>query len=90
MSKSQGDRCGQSEATCAYALQVLPASEVPAIEAHIAACPDCRRELVGLRAVVDRFAAWPRDVLRPTASGPSMTISFPCNSDTSTPGSGVR
>lgn len=54
--------------TCAYALQVLHASEVPAVQAHIAACPDCRRELESLRPVVERFADWPADVLRPAAS----------------------
>src|SRR4029079_12833567 len=62
------NRCEQSEATCAYALQVLPASEVAAAEAHIASCPDCQRELVSLRPVVDRFVSWPTDVLRPTTS----------------------
>jgi anti-sigma factor ChrR (cupin superfamily) len=61
-------RCEQSEATCAYALQTLPASEVAAAEAHIASCPDCQRELESLRPVVDRFVAWPTDVLRPTRS----------------------
>jgi anti-sigma factor ChrR (cupin superfamily) len=38
-----------------------------AAEAHIA-CPECRRELESLRPVVDRFVAWPTDVLRPPAS----------------------
>jgi anti-sigma factor ChrR (cupin superfamily) len=54
--------------TCAYALQALPASEIAAAEAHIASCPDCRREFEALRPVVDRFASWPTDVLRPSAS----------------------
>ncbi len=62
------NRCGQAELTCAYALQALPAGEVAGAEAHIAACPDCRRELESLRGVVDRFVAWPTDVLRPAAS----------------------
>ena len=62
------NRCEQSEVTCAYALQVLPASEVTAAEAHIASCLDCKRELEGLRPVVDRFVYWPTDVLRPTAA----------------------
>ena len=62
------NRCEQSEATCAYAAQALAASEAAAAEAHIAACPDCQGELESLRPVVDRFAAWPTDVLRPTAS----------------------
>jgi hypothetical protein len=60
--------CEESEVTCAYALQVLPASEVAAAEAHIAACPECQRELENLRPVVDQFVSWPTDVLRPTTS----------------------
>ena len=64
------NRCEQSEATCAYAAQALAASEgeVAAAEAHIAACPECRRELASLRPVVDRFVSWPTDVLRPATS----------------------
>lgn len=68
MSTLHRDRCGQSEATCAYAAQALPASEVAAAEAHIASCSDCRRELESLRPVVDRLVSWPIDVLRPTTS----------------------
>ena len=60
--------CGMAELISAYALQALPADEVAATEAHIASCPDCRRELEILRPVVDRFVAWPGDVLRPTTS----------------------
>jgi anti-sigma factor ChrR (cupin superfamily) len=62
------NRCEQSEVTCAYSLQVLPASEVAAAEAHVACCPECRRELESLRPVVGSFVAWPIDVLRPTIS----------------------
>jgi anti-sigma factor ChrR (cupin superfamily) len=62
------NRCEESEVTCAYALQVLPASEAAAAEAHIAACTECQRELESLRSVVDRFVSWPTDVLRPTTS----------------------
>jgi anti-sigma factor ChrR (cupin superfamily) len=68
MSTTHRERCEQSELTCAFALQVLPSREAAAAEAHIAACPDCRRELEALRPVVDRFVAWPTDVLRPTTS----------------------
>src|SRR5204863_1521467 len=66
--RSHADHCEQSEVTCAYAAQVLPASEVAAAEAHIASCPDCQRELESLRPVVNRFVSWPTDVLRPTTS----------------------
>ena len=61
-------RCARSEITCAYAAQALAASEVAAAEAHIAACPDCQRELESLRPVVDSFVSWPTDMLRPTRS----------------------
>jgi hypothetical protein len=68
MSTDHRDRCEQSEATCAYAVQALATDEVAAAEAHIASCPDCQRELEGLRPVIDWFASWPTDVLRPTTS----------------------
>jgi hypothetical protein len=62
------NRCEQSEVTCAYALQVLPANEAAAAEAHIASCPECQREFESLRPVVDRLVFWPTGVLRPTTS----------------------
>jgi len=60
--------CQRAELACAYALQALPARDLPAIEAHIASCPDCQRELESLRPVFDSFASWPTDVLRPATS----------------------
>jgi anti-sigma factor ChrR (cupin superfamily) len=68
MNSLHGDRCEQSELTCAYAVQALAASEVAAAEAHIAACPQCQRELESLRPLIDRFVSWPTDLLRPAAS----------------------
>ena len=62
------DDCAESETISAYALAALPPSEAKAAEAHIAACAACRREYDSLKAVVGRFAAWPSDVVRPTAS----------------------
>ena len=61
-------RCKRVELACAYALQALPTSELAAVEAHIASCPDCQRELEDLRPVISRFVCWPTDVLRPTTS----------------------
>jgi len=61
--------CVQAELVCAYALDALPASEVPAIETHLASCPQCARELEFMRPVVDSLAGWPHeDVLRPAPS----------------------
>jgi len=60
--------CKSAELACAYALQVLPASEVAAAKAHIASCPDCQYEVESLRPVVNQFVSWPTDVLRPTTS----------------------
>lgn len=53
------------ETVSLYALQALPAREVPAVESQIAACPECRRELEMLRPVV---GALPGDLLRPSTS----------------------
>jgi anti-sigma factor ChrR (cupin superfamily) len=60
--------CLQAEKVCAYALRALPSSEATAIQAHLASCPQCRREFEALRPVVDTFVSWPADVLRPVAS----------------------
>jgi anti-sigma factor ChrR (cupin superfamily) len=60
--------CHQSAQLCAYAIQALPTSEAAEVEAHLASCPLCQRELAALRPVVERFVAWPTDVLRPPAS----------------------
>jgi anti-sigma factor RsiW len=68
MTEFDRQRCEQSEVTCAYAAHALVTSEIAAAEAHIATCRDCQHELESLRSVVDRFVAWPVDVLRPTTS----------------------
>ena len=57
--------CAQAELVCAYAVHALPSRDVPAIEAHLASCAQCRQELEALRPVVDSFSSWPTDVLRP-------------------------
>jgi anti-sigma factor ChrR (cupin superfamily) len=48
-----------------YALQALPASEVPVVEAQISQCAECRVQLEALRPVIASFLSWPTDVLRP-------------------------
>ena len=63
----EANRCDQADLLSAYALQALPAGDAQAMEAHVATCPHCRRDLEALRPVVDAFAAWPADVLRPSA-----------------------
>ena len=57
-----------SEQVCLYALGALPSSEVPALEAHISACAECRQEMEALRPIIDSFVSWPTDVLRPSVS----------------------
>jgi len=66
--KSNLNDCENAEFACAYALQVLPMSEVAAAEAHIATCPDCQRDVKSLRPLLNRFVSWPTDVLRPNTS----------------------
>jgi anti-sigma factor ChrR (cupin superfamily) len=56
------------ELVSAYVLHALPVSEVSALEAHIAICQQCRRELQTLRPIIDAFSAWPIEVLRPSQS----------------------
>ena len=59
------NHCEQSELVCAYAVEALAPRKIALAEAHVAACPECRSELASLRPLVDRFACWPIDVLRP-------------------------
>ncbi|HWP19989.1 MAG TPA: cupin domain-containing protein [Burkholderiaceae bacterium] len=59
--------CGWGDRAIEYALRTLPAGDLAAVEAHIASCPRCQHELNALRPLVDSFAAWPRDVLRPVS-----------------------
>jgi anti-sigma factor ChrR (cupin superfamily) len=65
---SDKPRCDQAERVTEYALLALSASEVSVMEAHLAACSDCRQELELLRPIIDSLAAWPTDVLRPSKS----------------------
>jgi anti-sigma factor ChrR (cupin superfamily) len=60
-----GNACIQSAHASAYAVRALPASEAAAFEAHLESCPLCRQELEALQPVVESFAFWPTDVLRP-------------------------
>ena len=60
--------CDQSAQVCTYAMQTLPACEMASVEAHVASCSQCQRELAALRPVVDGFVACPTDLLRPSAS----------------------
>jgi len=51
-----------------YVLQALPPGEIPAAEAQISLCAECRQEMETLRPVIDSFVSWPTDVLRPPAA----------------------
>lgn len=67
MSLSQ-NHCEMTELVNTYMLQVLSASEAATVEAHIAACRNCQREVENLLPVVNKFVSWPTDVLRPPTS----------------------
>ena len=51
-----------------HVLQALPSSEVPVVEAHIAGCAECQKEMERLRPIIGAFVSWPTDVLRPSTS----------------------
>jgi anti-sigma factor ChrR (cupin superfamily) len=65
---SDSERCDQLELVSAYVLKALPISEASVMEAHFAACEQCRQELQTLRPIIDSFVAWPVEVLRPSMS----------------------
>ncbi|MGE5527011.1 MAG: cupin domain-containing protein [Rhodospirillaceae bacterium] len=56
-----------SEMLCLHALQALTRTEAQEMDAHLAACDQCRREFDDLRSVIGSFAFWPTDVVRPPA-----------------------
>jgi anti-sigma factor ChrR (cupin superfamily) len=60
--------CPQAERVAALAVHALPAAEAADVEEHVRSCAACARELDQLRPIVDSFAAWPTDVVRPRAS----------------------
>jgi RNA polymerase sigma factor (sigma-70 family) len=70
---AKGASPATGENQCRYtefvSLFVLPAlvHEKPHVAAHIQECPDCRRELTELRAVVDALTFWQTDLLRPSS-----------------------
>jgi quercetin dioxygenase-like cupin family protein len=51
-----------------YALQVLPASEISVFEDHLPTCAECQREIETLRPIINSFAFWPTELLRPPTS----------------------
>jgi hypothetical protein len=67
-STSRNHQRDHSDLVLLYVLQTIPSSDVPAVDAQIAACAECQHEVAALRPIVDSFAAWPTDVLRPSAS----------------------
>ncbi|HWI35819.1 MAG TPA: zf-HC2 domain-containing protein, partial [Burkholderiales bacterium] len=64
---SDHNDCPQAEWVAALAVHALPAAEAAGVEQHVRSCAACARELDRLRRVVDSFAAWPTDVVRPRA-----------------------
>lgn len=57
--------CTRTDVVPLFAVGALPPEEMRAMEAHVAACPECGRELESLREVTESLASWPTDVLRP-------------------------
>ena len=67
---TESDKHGRqhAEVVAAYAVRALPSSEIARVESQLKACSACRFEFDAFRRVVDSFAAWPTDVLRPPTS----------------------
>jgi len=60
--------CDQTELVALHALRALRHEESCAMQAHIATCSECQQKLESLRPVVESFAWWPTDLLRPVES----------------------
>lgn len=61
-------KCDQVEQVALHALGALTPEEARELQAHLTTCPVCREELESLHPVVESFASWPVDVLRPCAT----------------------
>jgi hypothetical protein len=51
-----------------YAACALSKADMSAVEAHIAGCQECRRELEALRPIIDSFVNSQTDILSPSPS----------------------
>jgi anti-sigma factor ChrR (cupin superfamily) len=60
------NHCAEAERLGAHALGALAPGEAAGLEAHLAGCESCRRELESLRKAAGALAAWPADIVRPT------------------------
>jgi hypothetical protein len=68
MNSITGQREDHLETAALYVLQVLAPGETADFEGHLSGCEECRQEIESLRSVIDSFAEWPTDILRPPAS----------------------
>ena len=69
MSPNEGKPgCDQKELVALHALRALRHEESRAMQTHIATWSECQQELASLRPVVESFASWPTDLLRPRES----------------------
>jgi anti-sigma factor ChrR (cupin superfamily) len=62
------NRCVEAERVSVHALGALPQAQAAEVEAHVAGCASCRRDLARLRRAAGAFVAWPADVIRPSRS----------------------
>lgn len=60
--------CEKIEITRAYVLGTLEVSRFAAAQVHIETCPYCHHELLRLHSLLQNYASWPMDVLRPSPS----------------------
>jgi len=65
---SEQRRCERAELLPLYVLHALPSGETRLLEAHLASCAECRRELESLRPVVDSLISSQADILQPSGS----------------------
>jgi quercetin dioxygenase-like cupin family protein len=69
MSSTQGSHDENHLETAAlYVLQALPSDQMSVFEDHLFACSECRDEIRTLQQVLNCFASWPTDVLRPSTA----------------------
>ncbi len=69
-----------------YALQALPSSEIPVVEAHLSSCADCRQEVETLRSSDHRLLCL---LANRCAAAIRIVVGTPCAADRRGDGQGA-
>lgn len=65
---SSGEDCISIESLTSFAVGAVPSAKADEYAIHLTECAHCEREFDSLRVLAANLAAWPKEVLQPSAS----------------------